>query len=118
MMQELARKKVELKSIREREEEYQRAQEAYREEKRKKEQRIAGNKNYLEELQTKRADEVRRLEELKARHARMEEEEAQELEGLREELARLKEEHSERSRTRQESEVRETVYVPPSSCKR
>lgn len=54
-MQELAQKKAELKSIREMESQYHRAQEVYKEEKRKKEQRIAGNKTYLEELQNQKA---------------------------------------------------------------
>ena len=49
-MEELAAKKAELKSIKEMQTEYNRAQELYKEEKRKKEQRIAGNKTFLEDL--------------------------------------------------------------------
>lgn len=54
-MLQLAAKKAELKSIKGMEEDYHRAQEVYKEEKRKKEQRIAGNKTYLEELQNQKA---------------------------------------------------------------
>ena len=54
-MEELAAKKAELKSIKEMEAEYNRAQELYKEEKRKKEQRIAGNKTFLEDLQNQKA---------------------------------------------------------------
>lgn len=89
-MQELARRKAELRSIKEMESEYHRAQELYREEKRKKEQRIAGNKSYLEELQNQRAEEVRKLDELKAKYVTIEQEEDAAIGALQCELDRLR----------------------------
>lgn len=64
-MLKLSSKKAELKSIKEMEQEYQRAQELFKEEKRKKEQRIAGNKTYLEELQNQKTEELEKLEQMK-----------------------------------------------------
>lgn len=90
LMQELARRKAELRSIKEMESEYHRAQELYREEKRKKEQRIAGNKSYLEELQNQRAEEVRKLDELKAKYVTIEQEEDAAIGALQCELDRLR----------------------------
>ncbi len=51
IMEELAVRKVDLKNIKEMEEEYHKAQERFKEEKRKKESKMAGNKTYITELQ-------------------------------------------------------------------
>lgn len=75
LMQKLAVKKTELRSIKDMETEYIRVQELFKEEKKKKEQRIAGNKTYLEELQHEKAQEVAKLEQLKTKFTLIESEE-------------------------------------------
>lgn len=105
-MQELAKKKAELKSIKEMENEYHRAQELYREEKRKKEQRIAGNKSYLEELQNQRAEEIKKLDDLKAKYVTIEQEENTAICNLQAELDKLKKEYDEKVRIKQETVIK------------
>jgi hypothetical protein len=88
------------------ENEYHRAQELYKEEKRKKEQRIAGNKSYLEELQNQRAEELKKLDQLKNRYAIMQQEENQSIANLQIELGKLRKEYEEKVRTKQETVIK------------
>lgn len=88
------------------ENQYHRAQELYKEEKRKKEQRIAGNKSYLEELQNQRAEELKKLDQLKNRYAIMQQEENQSIANLQIELDKLRKEYDEKVRTKQETVIK------------
>lgn len=86
--------------------EYHKAQELYREEQRKKEQRIAGNKTYLEDLHNQKLQEQKKLEHLKARYKTMQEEEAKTISHLREELERLRKDHEAHIKIKQETVIK------------
>jgi len=91
-MEELAKKKVELNNIREMEEEFHRTQEKFKEEKKKKESKMAGNKSYMNDLQKEKDEEENKLKDLQTLYDQIQQEEDQEIAELEENLARLQEE--------------------------